>query len=48
MPEYWDYYATTRSINCLKLDSVPLRNGVAEVELPEEAVFTLVSKWTSK
>ena len=44
MPDHWDYYATTRSLNCLKLDSLSIHNGVAEVELPEQAVFTLVSK----
>jgi len=43
-PEHWDYYATTRALNCLKLDSLPIRNGIAEVELPDEAVFTLVGK----
>jgi O-glycosyl hydrolase len=43
-PRRWDYYATTRSWNCLKLDSLPVHNGVAEVELPDEAVFTLVSR----
>ena len=43
MPDHWDYYVTTRSLNCLKLDSLPIKNGVAEVELQDEAVFTLVS-----
>jgi hypothetical protein len=41
-PVAWDVYATTRTVDCLKLDSVPVKNGAAEFELPDEAVFTLV------
>ncbi len=44
MPDHWDYYVTSRSLNCVKLDSVPSHGGIAELDLPEEAVFTLVSK----
>ena len=44
LPAHWDLYATTRALNCFKLDSLPIRNGVAEVELPGDAVFTLVGK----
>ena len=41
-PAAWELYATTRNVDCLKLDTVPIRNGVAQIELPEEAIFTLV------
>jgi hypothetical protein len=41
-PPAWELYATTRNMNCLKLDTVAIRNGVAEIALPEEAIFTLV------
>jgi hypothetical protein len=44
LPAHWDLYATTRTLNCFKLDSLPIRNGIAELELPDEAVFTLVGK----
>jgi len=43
-PHRWDYYATTRSWNCLRLDSVAVENGTAELVLPDEAVFTLVGR----
>lgn len=43
MPTRWDYYVTTPVANCLKLDSLQSRNGGVEIDLPEEAVFTLVS-----
>ncbi len=42
MPSAWDLYETTRNLDCVKADSPSIRNGVAEIELPEEAVFTLV------
>jgi O-glycosyl hydrolase len=41
-PPAWELYATTRNVDCLKLDTVAIRNGVAQIELPEEAIFTLV------
>ena len=41
-PARWDLYATTRTVDCLKLDTVEARNGIATFELPDEAVFTLV------
>jgi O-glycosyl hydrolase len=41
-PDHFDLYLTSRTVNCLKQASVPMRNGVTELELPNEAVFTLV------
>lgn len=38
----WEIFETTRNLNCLKVDTVPVRDGVAEINLPGEAVFTLV------
>ena len=42
VPSAWELYATTPALDCSKLDTVPVRDGVAEFDLPNEAVFTLV------
>lgn len=42
VPGKLDLYLTTRSLDCLKVATVELRNGIATIELPGEAVFTLV------
>jgi O-glycosyl hydrolase len=42
IPDHLDLYLTSRSVNCLKQGSIPVRGGVAELDLPDEAVFTLV------
>jgi hypothetical protein len=47
-PAAWDLYETTRQIDCLKVDTVPVANGAAEFDLPEEAIFTLVGKVTEQ
>jgi O-glycosyl hydrolase len=44
IPAAWELYETTRNVNCLKMDTVPIREGVAEIELTDEAIFTLVGK----
>jgi hypothetical protein len=31
-------------LNCAKSDTIIPKNGVARIELPDEAVFTLVGK----
>ena len=41
-PMSWDLYETTRELNCQKVMTVLARDGQAEIELPAEAVFTLV------
>jgi hypothetical protein len=43
-PAAWELYETTRNVDCLKVDTVAVRNGVAEFDLPDEAIFTLVGK----
>lgn len=43
-PAAWDLYETTREMDCQKVETVPVRDGVAEIDLPSEAVFTLVGK----
>ncbi len=44
VPGRWDLYVTSRDLNCVKSSAVtPVKDGV-EFELPEQAVFTLVSK----
>ena len=43
VPANWDLYETTRELDCQKVGTVPVRNGVAEIELPGEVVFTLVA-----
>ena len=42
--ESWDVYMTTRSLDCAKTAAIATVNGVAELDLPDEAVFTLVGK----
>lgn len=43
MPSAWELYETTRNLDCVKVDYPAIRNGVAEIDLPDEAIFTLVS-----
>ena len=43
-PEAWDLYVTTPTLNCQKVDTVAAQDGVAEVALPDEAIFTLVGE----
>jgi O-glycosyl hydrolase len=40
----WELYQTTRTLDCVKTGTVPVGNGVAEIDLPDEAIFTLVGK----
>jgi O-glycosyl hydrolase len=42
--ESWDLYMTTRSVDCVKADTLAVVGGAAEVDLPDEAVFTLVGR----
>jgi hypothetical protein len=41
-PETWVLHATTATLDCADLGSVPVEGGVAELDLPGSAVFTLV------
>jgi O-glycosyl hydrolase len=41
-PSEWELYETTRNLDCVKVDTPRIRNGVAEIDLPDEAIFTLV------
>jgi O-glycosyl hydrolase len=41
-PSKWDLYLTTREHDCRKVDSFDARAGVVELDLPDEAIFTLV------
>jgi O-glycosyl hydrolase len=43
-PRAWDLYETTRNVDCVKMATVTVRDGVAEFELADEAIFTLVGK----
>jgi hypothetical protein len=43
-PRNWDLYETTRELDCQRVMTVPVHDGGAEIELPAEAVFTLVGK----
>ena len=42
MPVAWELYETTRNVDCLKVDNAVIRDGVAQFELPDEVIFTLV------
>ena len=41
-PRAWDIYLTTRELNCVKAGAVRSAGGVVRVQMPDEAVFTLV------
>jgi len=43
-PASWDLYETTRELDCQRVMTVPARGDHAEINLPDEAVFTLVGK----
>lgn len=40
----WELYETTRELDCQKVAVVPIQDGRAEIDLPAEAIFTLVAK----
>jgi len=40
----WDLYMTTRSLNCEKTGTLSATGGAVQLDLPDEAVFTLVGK----
>jgi hypothetical protein len=41
-PTTWELFETTREVDCQKVKTVPVRDGMAEIDLPGDAVFTLV------
>jgi O-glycosyl hydrolase len=41
-PTTWELFETTRELDCQKVKEVFVRGGIAEFDLPGEAVFTLV------
>jgi len=43
-PASWELFETTRELDCQKVKTVPVREGLAEIDLPGEAVFTLVGR----
>lgn len=43
-PASWGLYETTRELDCRKVNTIPSRDGHAEIELPGEAVFTLIGR----
>ena len=43
-PASWDLFETTRELDCQEVTLVPVTGGSAEIELPPEAVFTLVGR----
>ena len=40
----WDLYMTTRTVDCVKTGTFASLNGTVELELPDEANFTLVGR----
>ena len=42
IPPVWDLYQTTRELSCVKTGTLKVKGGHAEIDLPDEAVFTLV------
>ena len=47
LPDHLDLYVTSRSVDCLKQGAIQIRGGIAELDLPDEAVFTLVGSKAS-
>jgi hypothetical protein len=43
-PAIWELYQTTRTLDCHQTGSFAATNGVVQLELPDEAIFTLVGK----
>jgi hypothetical protein len=43
-PARWEVYATTRQLDCARIGAVPVREGMAQIDLPDEAIFTLVGR----
>ena len=43
-PGSWELFETTRELDCQKVKTVPMREGLAGIDLPGEAVFTLVGR----
>jgi O-glycosyl hydrolase len=41
-PTLWELYQTTRNVDCLRVDTLTIKDGVASFDLPDEAIFTLV------
>ena len=48
MPVAWELYETTRNVDCLKVDTLLVKDGLASFDLPDEVVFTLVSVGTEE
>lgn len=42
-PTSWTLYVTTATLDCADLGPLPIRDGLAEVDLPGDAIFTLVA-----
>jgi len=42
----WALYETTRELNCVRIEMLSAINGLAEFDLPDEAIFTLVGETT--
>src|SRR5437016_2955007 len=40
----WDLYMTTRAVDCVKTGAFASLNGTVELDVPDEAVFTLVGR----
>jgi len=41
-PDSWELYETSRTLDCMKTDTVIMKEGVAQIDLPDEVIFTLV------
>ena len=46
-PAVWDLYETTRELDCQQVLTLSMQDGHLEVDLPAEAVFTLVGRQIS-
>jgi O-glycosyl hydrolase len=44
MPTNWKLYETTRELDCQKVGEPSTQSGIVDINLPAEAIFTLVGK----
>jgi len=42
LPNVWELYETSRTLDCMKVDTVIIKEGVAQIDLPDEVIFTLI------
>jgi hypothetical protein len=42
LPNSWELYETSRTHDCMKVDTLSMKEGIVQIDLPDEVIFTLV------